>query len=218
MMKREVVPEILDELEPDHPDAIRARTDLRRINFLMGNHRWLRHRLSCFEGDAIVELGAGDGELLRSLAILPARLAGLDLAPRPGNLADEIDWIAGDLFETLPIFLERSDDTTTAIVANLFLHHFEPDRLEVLGHLINSRSVTRLCFSEPYRSRLALVESSLLLPFVNRVTRHDMPVSIRAGFRPGELPPLLQLDPATWQIRETVSALGGCRLEATRNP
>ena len=40
-MLRQVLPELLDHLQADDPEAIRSRRDLRVINFLMGNERWI---------------------------------------------------------------------------------------------------------------------------------------------------------------------------------
>ena len=70
-----------------------------------------------------------------------------------------------------------------------------------------------LCFSEPWRSRWALLQGRLLWPFLGRVTRHDMAVSIRAGFRRGELPALLGLGDE-WTVQEQCTRLGACRMVA----
>ena len=56
----------------------------------------------------------------------------------------------------------------------------------------------------------------LTLPLAGEVTRHDMPASIRAGFVCGELPSLLGLDPAHWNIEEKESGRGSLRLIASR--
>ena len=71
-----------------------------------------------------------------------------------------------------------------------------------------------LCFVEPLRTAGALRLGTTMLPFVNRVTRHDMPVSIRAGFVPGELPELLELRPGKWHVREQTTWRGGIRVLA----
>jgi len=67
LKQRVVVPELLDSLPPDDPEAIRSRADLRLINRLMGNYRWFEKvlRSSSMIGPKarIVELGAGDGTL-----------------------------------------------------------------------------------------------------------------------------------------------------------
>jgi hypothetical protein len=56
----------------------------------------------------------------------------------------------------------------------------------------------------------------MLLPLAGEVTRHDMPASIRAGFLKGELPSLLGLDPARWNVKEYESGRGSLRLIASR--
>ena len=73
-----------------------------------------------------------------------------------------------------------------------------------------------LIFSEPLRSRWALGLSSLARPIVGRVTAHDMPASIRAGFQPGELSRLLGLEPGRWQVEETGTLNGVLRFKAWR--
>ena len=80
-----------------------------------------------------------------------------------------------------------------------------------LGALVGGCRV--LCFCEPWRSQLALWEGRLLYPFMNRVTRHDMMVSIRAGFRRGELPKVLGLG-EEWTVQEQCTKLGAYRLLA----
>ena len=68
LMERTVIPEILDHLAVDDPRAVRSRRDLRMINFLMGNERWLVSRIrGRAESESVSELGSGRGELLLSL-------------------------------------------------------------------------------------------------------------------------------------------------------
>ncbi len=211
-MQRLVEPEILDRLPADDPEAIRSRADLRRINGLMGNERWLvrqiLQQLSARKG--VWEIGAGEGGLLRRLAALDSGLplTGCDLAPRPDDLPGRIVWRQGDVFDELP------RQSGGVLVANLFLHHFEDPALAKLGTLLGNFDA--LCINEPHRSSLALAQSSLLLPFVNRVTRHDMPVSIRAGFRRGELPERLGLMNGRWRVREETTWRGALRMLAWR--
>ena len=53
---------------------------------------------------------------------------------------------------------------------------------------------------------------------MGEVTRHDMPASIRAGFRQGELPVLLGLNSEDWTISESSHWRGALRLIAKRRP
>ena len=207
-LPRIVEPEILDSLPPDDPLAVKGRRDLRRINFLMGNARWILRQVSQHPAArrGIVELGAGDGDLLMRLAAHgPA--TGCDLAPRPTDLPENVTWLEGDLFS------RESELEGGVLVVNLFLHHLEPADLARLGAIANRFSV--LLFVEPHRSRLALGLAGMLLPFVSAATRHDMPVSIRAGFIEKELPEYLGLFSA-WRVRERSTWRGALRVLATR--
>ena len=71
-MNRIVQPELLDELPPDDPRAVRSRRDLRRINAWMRNHAIMARALQTgWNGHApkqITELGAGDGNFLLRVA------------------------------------------------------------------------------------------------------------------------------------------------------
>ena len=68
--------------------------------------------------------------------------------------------------------------------------------------------------SEPWRRGHALWLGATLVPFVNAVTRHDMFVSIKAGFDHGELPSLWDLHSEKWRVEEAGTALGAYRLQA----
>jgi hypothetical protein len=211
--QRVVEPEILDQLPPGHPDVVRGRIDLRVINFLMGSERWMARQIREFpaaRARGVLEIGAGEGTLLERLAKnhpgIP--LMACDLAPRPGWLSTEIGWDQRDVFECL----EHSSGGILA--ANLFLHHFEDLELRRFAPLMRNFEV--LCFHEPFRTAQSLIDARLMLPFVGRATKHDMVVSIRAGFIPGELPKVLGLDPADWRVREETSWRGGLRVLAYR--
>ncbi len=212
MPERVVIPEILDHLSADDPEALRSRRDLRRINFMMGNERWIRRVVRKFPaatGRGIVEIGAGDGALCHRLALdFPdAPVSAYDLAPPPSDLGRVI-WQQGDLFEKSP------PAAGGVLVANLFLHHFDPPALETLGKWMAGFDV--LVFNEPDRTRLPHVLGRLIDPFINRVTRHDMHVSISAGFGRGELAAALGLCGKRWRFRETSTWRGSRRVVASR--
>jgi hypothetical protein len=212
MKIRIVEPEILDHLPHDDPAARRSRLDLRRINFLMGNELWILRALELSpdaSASMICEIGAGDGELAAKIrrGFPNSHIAACDLAPRPAGLDPAIDWRCGDIFQQAP-------PPGGVLVANLFLHHFEGGHLRRLGKICEGFDV--LIFNEPDRSRIAAFLGTLLHPFVNHVTRHDMQVSIRAGFRSGEMTGLLGLDASLWKIRESSTWRGARRVIAWR--
>jgi hypothetical protein len=213
MSKRVVMPEWLDHLPQEDPEARRSRRDLRRINFLMGNERWIRGVLRRHEAAArrgIVEIGAGDGALCGRLARMfpDAPVSAYDLMERPVDLPASVVWHRGDLLEA-PV-----PETGGVLVANLFLHHFEGELLTALGRWISRFDL--LVINEPDRSRAPHVLGALMHPFINRVTRHDMHVSIRAGFAGSEIGHLLGLDAEGWEIRENSTWRGSRRVLAWR--
>jgi hypothetical protein len=212
--ERLVIPELLDHLPVDDPEALRSRRDLRRINGLMGNERWVCRALRRFPEAAdrgIVEIGAGDGMLCSKLARLfpNAQVKAYDLAPRPVDLDPRVAWQRGDLFE-MP-----APEPDGVLVANLFLHHFEGESLKALGRWMRDFEV--LVFNEPDRARLPHVLGGLIHPWINRVTRHDMHVSITAGFAAGEIGTLLGLDADRWHIQESSTWRGARRVVGWRH-
>ena len=182
IVNRLVAPEILDELDPADKRAVRSRRDLRLVNWFMRGESWVVRELKNMQGvRRVVDLGAGDGSLGAAIIeeLPDLEVTCVDLVPRPKNLDDRITWWSGDVFD-----YERYDETTV-VVATLFLHHLVSSELQKLGAKIHG--VRGVLAAEPYRGGVSLMMSRCLLPFVNDVTRHDMMVSIRAGFRQGEL-------------------------------
>lgn len=215
MKHRSIQPELLDVLPQDHPDAIRAREQMLLVNAVMGNHRWIertirRHGQRDWD---MTELGAGDGTL--SLRLLRAGLCreealhAMDLASRPRHWPAAAEWTCGNvLHHPLP--------ETRVVIANLFLHHLTNDQLAVLGSRLSSR--TRLIVAvDPARLWIHRFTGRLFSELVglNRVHRHDMRVSIRAGFRGDELRQALDLG-KEWEVQARLHPLGGYRFLAKR--
>ena len=194
----------------------------------MGNLRWIRRTTRRHSLRRVVEIGAGDGRLLGSLAGEATRLVGIDLVPRPSRLDHDVQWIQGDALEALVVLLgedsppvpgrvsKSEPDPRWFVLGNMILHHFREPQLRDFGRIF--RDCGGLCFCEPWRSQLTRSGACTLWPLVNHVTRHDMMTSIRAGFRAGELTALLGLDPDGWEVREQFTWRGAHRLLATRKP
>lgn len=205
---RKLTPEILDLLPHNDPEAIKSRRDLRRVNRFMGNENWfLKHLPS--NPTHITEIGAGEGHLLSLLKKThpAAKLIAYDLAPRPDHLPGDVSWHAGDAFAQPPA------QPGGLLIANLFLHHFNDEYLAKLNPWFDS--FEHILINEPLRSPFPQFLGKFAYPFIHPITRHDMRVSIEAGFRKGEIPALL--DPNNhfkWQ--ETTTLRGSMRCIATR--
>lgn len=213
-MTRRVQPEWLDHLPPEDVRARASRRDLRRLNRWMGNARFLGQALAragrSTPPTALLDLGSGDGDAtLRVLQHLP-----IPRDPRPLLLLDrqpvvshvtltamrQQGWqptvVADDVFDWLA---RQRDPPPPVVMANLFLHHFEEDRLRELLGRVATRGC-RLVACEPRRSPLSRVGARLVgLIGCNAVTRHDARVSVDAGFRDGELSALWP-DHADWRL------------------
>ena len=209
-MNRILTAELLDHLDPADPRAVRSRRDLRMLDGFLGNSRWILRCLKHFCGQpgGVVELGSGEGQLCRRIRTLypTCDITGLDRISRPEGLPPSIRWVSGDFLETL-LTVEAD-----VCCGSLILHHFDTPDLQRIGR--EFRRFPLLLFTEPHRGSLPLRMAGLASPFAGEVTRHDMPASIRAGLRKGELAPLLGLDPARWEIRERVTRRGTLRFAA----
>lgn len=216
MHTRVLQQELLETYPDDHPDAIIGRDELRLVNAVMGNHRWIKRTLRRVyqPGWSITEIGAGDGALsvqFWQAGICEAsELHGFDLARRPAKWPAKAAWTQGDLFaQQLP--------SSEVLVANLFLHHFTDEQLRVLGSSISPK--TRIILAaEPERRWQHTVMGRFFcwLAELHPITRFDMQVSIRAGFRDDELATSLGLDARIWRWQCQATLLGGYRLLAMR--
>ncbi len=113
-----IQPELLDTLSPESTDARHSRRDLRVINFLMGNHRWiirsvqarLRHQ------ERLIEIGAGGGELCQKLAGRGMVTAGLDRWPGPGLTRASFGIVPTCACSAATRIIRRSSPTSSCII------------------------------------------------------------------------------------------------------
>jgi hypothetical protein len=215
-MERIVLPELLDVLPPQDQSALRSRRDLRRLNAWMGHPRVmarvLKNNLPGQEVRHIVELGAGDGHFLLSVAkrlqgqwpgaqaTLVDRLDVLD--PQTRGHFNRVGWhVHAEIAEASAWLRQTSPPAGTAIVSNLFFHQFQTEQLAELLRLAaqSSRLVVAL---EPRRSWLPRLCGRLLWMIgCGPVTCHDGHISVRAGFAGSELSALWP-EKQNWELVE----------------
>jgi SAM-dependent methyltransferase len=213
--------ELVDDLPPEHPGAIQTRRDLRRINALMGHAGILARSLKKVfpkqPATRVLEIGAGDGEILLRVA---RRLADtwhdvnvvfVDLQDllRDATKADfaAVNWgvrsVRANVFQWLS---ETADEKTDVILANLVLHHFSEAQLTTLFS-IAAKKTDAFIAVEPRRGGWPLFCTRWLsLIGCGPVTCHDAPVSVQAGFREHELSSLWPRD-GQWELVERSAGL-----------
>ncbi|MEO7727230.1 MAG: methyltransferase domain-containing protein [Burkholderiales bacterium] len=220
-LPRRIETEWLDELPADDARAVRSRRDLRRVNALMLNShmvaRELRRIFHAGPPRSIAEIGAGDGSFMQQVAaklghgwrtidvvlVDQQRLLTRATGDRFAALGWRAHAVEADVFAWLAQPADREFDV---VVANLFLHHFDNERLIQLLSLVAQR--TRVLIAcEPRRSGGALLGSHLLgVIGCNDVTRHDAVASVHAGFNGHELSNLWPHD-GKWRRQERAYGL-----------
>ncbi len=226
---REVRPEILDDLPPTDPRAIRSRRDLQRVNRVIGScgilNRTVRRALASTPKHCplrILELGSGDGSLaLRVAARLATswREASITLLDRQALIAEStgtafarLGWSLHPLIVDVLQWARAPTQQQLAgrwdlVLANLFLHHFEEGALRELLSAVASRCDAFVA-CEPRRSRPGLIGSRLLPALgVSADTRYDALVSVRAGFRDNELSRIWPMSGTRWRLQEYPAGL-----------
>ena len=221
LTERVVGPELLDELPVQDPRALRSRRDLRRGN------TWLRHPrimartlqegFSIHRPLEITELGAGDGHFLWRVACrlrrqwpaaeatLVDRLDALD--PLMRNRFSLLGWrIQAEVADATEWLRRAPPKANGVILCNLFLHQLRAEQLAELFCLA-ARSARVVIALEPRRVWWTYVYSHLLwMNGSGPITRHDGPISIRAGFTGRELSAFWP-DDGGWQLVERPASL-----------
>ncbi len=216
-MRRNVTPELLDELAADDPRACRSRRDLRRIHRVMRSVSILQKSIVRIRLPAtpwrVLELGAGDGTLLLRLgrAMRPkwpevdvTLLDRLDLvtaATRAGY--SRLGWKVTVLCDDVLSWAQREDAARYELgISNLFLHHLDHLQLPVVLAAVANR-VQAFVACEPRRSFSARVASRLVaLLGANEVTRSDASKSVAAGFAGQELTTIWAGARGAWRTEE----------------
>ncbi len=179
---RHIEPEWLDDESPE--TAAPSVEDLVRINRMLGGHRVLRDALRrCFRpGDSftMLDVGAASGDAAAvvrasypraTVVSLDYRVSHLDTRSKP--------CVAGNAF-ALP-FRRRSFDV---VYCGLFLHHFAHE--EVAGLLRSFGEISRgyVVANDLERHILPywFIPATRWLFGWHRITVHDAPISVQAGF------------------------------------
>ena len=182
-------PELLDVgVSPE--ETARSLADLRLVNRLFAGRRRLLAAVRPHLEDEgrLLDVGCGSGDLpdfLRGHLAPPPITIGLDV--KISHLSDipaSVRPVVADV-GALP-FPEGAFDVVTA---SLFLHHFDDEDLAPLLRGLYRATAGALVVSDLHRAAVPHLFGQMAFPllFQSPVSVHDGLVSIRRGFRPGEL-------------------------------
>ncbi len=176
--------------------------ELQRVNRWLGDARALRTTLmrtireSQLKTFSVIDVGAGSGELLRTIAEWAtgdgrdAQLTGVELNARSAraiaeeSAAFQINAVQANAF-TLPF----SDNQFDYAICSLFLHHFKNDKAVEILRELNRVARREAVVIDLHRHPVAYYFYTTIgrLLFHNRLLREDGALSILRGFKPEEL-------------------------------
>lgn len=195
--------EIMDDMTMSGPELKRTLDLLASINLWLGGNALTRdgvgkmlQPLSKEKTIRIVDLGCGNGDMLRKLHVFGKKngydlqLLGIDANPASVEYARELSADMDNVkFSTINIFSQEFKDMEYDIaIATLFMHHFSDEEITELISGIKKKSRIGVLVNDLHRSELAYALFWVIsLFFGNHVARNDGLVSIRKAFKRKDL-------------------------------
>ncbi|MAZ72888.1 MAG: methyltransferase [Flavobacteriaceae bacterium] len=206
--------EILDSFELHGPEMELMLNDLKTVNKILGGQQVTLNGIKKLITKnqkhtplTIVDVGCGDGEMLRKIAQFGSQcnyhfnLVGIDgnehiikIAEKKSNAYPNIVFKVKDIFSEEP--LHKSYDIA---LCTLFLHHFKNESVVSILQKLSAQAKVGVVINDLHRSRLAFwlfrLFSSIFIK--SRIAKHDGLVSVARGFKRNELHSLAAQIPKT---------------------
>lgn len=191
--------------DPALPEAVYTRVlhDLAQVNSVTLARRPTLGFLGRLPRQAtplrILDVGFGDGDMLRAIARwaarreIPVALTGVDLNPRsiaaasprtPAELG--IRYLTGD-------YQSLGGEGWDVIISSLVAHHMSPAQLIAFLRFMEKEAARGWFVNDLHRHSLAWLGYPVLARLMgwHRIVREDGQLSIARSYRPAEWPPLL---------------------------
>ena len=195
--------EIMDDMSMSGPELKRTLDLLASINLYLGGNALtlngvekMMASVSKEEPIRIVDLGCGNGDMLRKLHLFGKKmgydleLLGIDANPASVAYATELsEGMSNVSFSTVNIFSPEFREMEYDIaIATLFMHHFSDEEITELISGIKKKSRIGVLVNDLHRSEMAYgLFWVISLFFGNHVARNDGLISIRKSFRRKDL-------------------------------
>ena len=195
--------EIMDDSDFQDPELKNLLGDLKRVNKWLGGNKItldgiekLLREYPKSKPIKIIDIGCGDGELLRKCAEYGKKnnrefeLFGIDFNENILEFAQKKSVGIPNLkFKKVDVFLEEKLIPNCDIaLCTLFLHHFNNEKIDKLLNILLKKSSIGLVINDLHRSKLAFnlfkIASKLFLQ--TKTAKHDGLVSIARGFKKEE--------------------------------
>ena len=197
-------PEIMDDFAMEGETLKDALDKISKINRMLGGNKLTMDGVKALlknsnksEEITIVDVGCGNGDMLRSLADyakknkIKFKLIGIDANSFTVNYATKlssnylnINFINQDIFDK-----SFSDLKYDIVLCTLTLHHFNKDEILKLLKVFNDNSSIGIVINDLQRSAVAYRLFQILCSIfrLNKMTREDGLTSILRGFKKQEL-------------------------------
>lgn len=191
--------------DPALPEAVYTRVlhDLAQVNSVTLARRPTLNFLSRLASQAtplrILDVGFGDGDMLRTIArwaarrSVPVELTGIDLNPRSISAATDqtppelgIRYLTGD-------YQSLANEGWDVILSSLVAHHMTHAQLIGFLRFMDAHAKRGWFINDLHRHGFAWLGYPLLARLAgwHRIVREDGQLSIARSYRPQEWPPLL---------------------------
>lgn len=201
--KRSEEPEIMDDLKMEGPELRKTLDLLARINQWLGGNsvilNGVKKLLQSHSSDQvirIIDLGCGNGDMLRQLNVMATdlgysvKLLGIDANSDAIEYAKELSVGIDNLeFSAINIFSEEFKAMEYDIaLSTLFLHHFTDAQISEFLPGVQRQASTGVIVNDLQRSYIAHGLFWVISMFFNNpVAREDGLISIRKAFRRKDL-------------------------------
>lgn len=208
-LPRSTTPELLDERGHDAEELSANLHDIRRVNRLAGGTRAtlralppLLDRVPPDRPADVLDLATGSGDIPRAIiaqAIKAGRsihVVASDLSPailaEAEHALTRCDNVSFASYDARSVSLP--DRSVDVVLCSLALHHFTSDDAVTVLREMTRLSRVGFILNDITRGRLGLLSAwaASRVATRNRLTRHDMPLSVRRAFTPDELRELLR--------------------------
>ena len=210
LRRRSEQAEIIDDPALPEGEFAAALDDLSRVNFWLRGHAptlaFLRERTKGLARFTLLDVGAGQGDLLRAIerwarrSGIEARLTGIDLASggalASGRAGTDAAYIVGDVFD------HRPAKPYDFIVSSLFTHHLADAEIVRFIRWMQAHAQLGWHINDLHRHPLALAGYSALSAVMrwHPIVRHDGRISVRRAFARRDLQTYLDAAGVTGRI------------------